>query len=639
MLVGVGVFLLTAAPAPAQRTLNRSAYLDQLRGAWFGQLIGNHTGRSFEGKYATREPAPDSAFVWVVKTDSADPWTGDDDTVFEYLYLHALETHGLSPTFAQVQDEWTGHVLLNGIYIANRQAWYLMSHGFAVPATGSYRYNMHAYAIDAQITTESLGALAPGLRQRAVEAVERFGGVTNSGYALHAAQFYAAMYAAAALESNVEAVVQQGQDCIPRSSRSWRVIQDVRDWYDADRQDGVLDWRATRRQLYDSYVGNSSFGRYRGWIESTINLGITVMAVLYGQGDFEPTVQIAVLSGFDADCNAATAGGLIGMIEGYTGLPAALTGPATDAYRPLNLQGLPTDETISGVAARMLAVGEQAMLASGATVVGDDYLLPADDPVTPQPEQPDPPGPAGLVGAVLATGGTVGTDASIVRRNPLLDRNNLDGIIDGITDVSYNGHLPYCTSDGVTAQPVGGDYYQLNFSRRVRFDGLTFYEGDIIWNGINADPRVATPQGGYFTDLTAEVHTDQGWVSAQGVTLSEPLDPYASFQVIDIGFDSVWGDGIRIRGTGGGTQEFTSIIELVAHGALVPADFNGDLYVDDGDLAIFAACWSGPAVVQADLSCRFADLDGDEDVDGADFGVFQRCMSGTGQLPDPDCGD
>jgi hypothetical protein len=59
------------------------------------------------------------------------------------------------------------------------------------------------------------------------------------------------------------------------------------------------------------------------------------------------------------------------------------------------------------------------------------------------------------------------------------------------------------------------------------------------------------------------------------------------------------------------------------------------LYVDDADLAIFAACWSGPAVVQADLSCRFADLDGDEDVDGADFGVFQRCVSGGGTVARP----
>jgi hypothetical protein len=98
-------------------------------------------------------------------------------------------------------------------------------------------------------------------------------------------------------------------------------------------------------------------------------------------------------------------------------------------------------------------------------------FLPADDSVTPHPERPDPPGPSGLVGAVLATGGTVGTDASIVRRNPLSDRNNLDSIIDGIIDVSYNGHLPYYTSDGVTAQPAGGDYYQLNFSRRCASTG------------------------------------------------------------------------------------------------------------------------------------------------------------------------
>lgn len=634
-----GLFLFAASPVFAQRTLSRTAYLDKLRGAWFGELIGNYTGRPFEGKYFTREPLPDSAFAWVIKTSSADPWTGDDDTNFEILYLHTLETCGLAPTFAQLLSEWNDHVTFNGIFIANRQAKYLMTHGFAPPATGSYRWNMHAYAIDSQITTEILGALSPGCRQWAIGTAGRCAGVTNEGYSVNAAQFYAAMYSAAAVESNVETIVQKAQECIPRTSRSWRIIQDVRDFYDADRQDGTLDWRETHRKLYDYYVGNYSHNRYRNWIESTINLGMTTMAVLYGQGDFEQTVRIAVLSGFDADCNPATAGGLIGMIQGYAALPAALTGPATDTYQVLYLQGLPTSETISHVAARLQAVGEQVIVASGASVLGDTYVLPADDFVIPQPEKPDPPGPSGLVGAMLATGGTVTTDASITNRNPLWDRYNLDGIIDGITDVTYNGHVAYFTSDSVTAQPPGGDYYQLNFSRRVRFDSLTFYEGDLFWGDINGDPRTITPQGGYFTDLSVEVHTAQGWTTAEGIALSEPLDPYAAYQVIDIRFDPVWGDGIRIRGTAGGTQQFTTILELVAHGALVFADFNGDLCIDRQDLDIFEACLSGPAIPQEDPACRPADADGDNDVDQADFGLFQCCFSGTGQLPDPHCAD
>jgi hypothetical protein len=637
-VAGVASFLLVAGRAPAQRTLSRAAYLDKLHGEWFGELIGNHTGRPFEGYYTTREPAPDSAFAWVVKTSSADPWTGDDDTAFEYLYLHTLETCGLEPTPVQIQTQWTDHVLLNGIYIANRQAWFLMSHGFNVPDTGSYRYNINAFAIDSQITTESLGAVSPGLRQWAIDAVGRFGGVTNSGYSLHAAQYYAAMYATAAVESNVDTIVQKGQECIPRTSRSWQVVQDVRDWYAADCQDGALDWRETRRKLYDYYVGVYSFGRYRFWIESTINLGITTMAILYGQGDFERTVRIAVLSGFDADCNGATAGGLIGMVNGYSALPAELTGPATDGYKLLYLRGLPLDETITDIAARMCAVGEQVIAASGGSVAGDTCVLPADDTVTPQPEKPDPPGPTGLVGAVRAAG-AVTTDASVARRNPLLDRENLDSIIDGITDVTYNGHVPYYTYDGVVTQPPGGDYYQLNFSRRVRFDGLTYYEGDVLMANGNNDPRTTLPRGGYFADLTAEVHTDQGWVQTQHVTLSEPLDPYACFQVIDIGFDPVWGDGVRIRGTAGGAEQFTSIVELVARGALVSADVNGDSHVDRADLTLFEACWTGPAVLQASSACQLADFDGDGDVDQADFGILQRCFSGPACLPDLGCAD
>ncbi len=81
-----------------------------------------------------------------------------------------------------------------------------------------------------------------------------------------------------------------------------------------DMLDGTPDWRETRRIIYDYYRGDYDYGRYRNWIESTINLAITTMSLLYGQGDFEETVRIGVLSGFDADCNPATAGGLVGLM-------------------------------------------------------------------------------------------------------------------------------------------------------------------------------------------------------------------------------------------------------------------------------------------------------------------------------------
>jgi hypothetical protein len=608
---------LEVRPVIAQREISAAEYHDRLRGMWFGQLIANNTGKPFEGYYTGREAAPDSAFDWIIQTSYEEPWFGDDDTNFEYLYLHCLETYGLNPTCTQIQSEWDAHVPLSGIWIANRQAKYLMNHGFPIPDTGSYAYNMHAYAIDSQITTEAFGALSPGQRQWAIDAVRTFGGVTNEGFSLHAAQFYGAMYAAAAFEAEIDDIVALGQAAVPESSRSWQAIQDVRDWYADDMLDGTPDWRETRRTIYDYYRGDYDYGRYRNWIESTVNLAITTMSLLYGQGDFEETVRIGVLSGFDADCNPATAGGLVGLMLGYDALPLELTGPATDYYMPLDRPGLPEYDTITGIAARLQTITEDVIVANGGTVADGIYTIPETDPVTPDPELWDPPGPTGLVATVLNAGGTVTTSASVEAHDPLDDRNNLDAIIDGILDVRHNGHLPYDTYDGDNTQTAGGDYYQLDFSTELLFRGLTFYEGDIRWNAINGDPRVNEPRGGYFTDLVVEVRTAGDWVAAANLLLSEPLDPYEYFQIIDLTFDPLHGNAIRIRGDAGGTAEYTSIVEIVVTGSRL-GDFDEDGDVDLSDLAQLLGCYG----LTGSAPYEDGDLDGDGDVDLSDLGAL-----------------
>ncbi len=491
------VLAAAAAPAQADRTIGADDYLDRLRGMWLGQILGNYAGRPREGWTARGGLAYEVPWESVAATD---PWVGDDDTGFEYMNLSLLNA-STSPTAAQIQDAWVAHVPLPSFFIANRQARWLMDYGLTVPDTGSFRNNMHAWAIDSQITTEALGAAAPGMRQRASDLAAAFGGVTNDGYALHAAQFYAAMYAAAPLETNVETIVAKGLEVVPTTSRTYQIIQDVRGWYTDDAGAGGLDWRATQEKIFDKYgCSTSEGGRYRGtWVESAVNTALTTMAILYGQGEFKQTVEIGVQGGFDADCNPATAGGLIGLMKGYTGLPADLTAAATDTYEVATLVGVTTPTTITQVAADWQTAAEQQILDAGGTIegtgAGRTYHLPGADTVTPPPVKPDPSGPAGLVGEVLGLGGTVTTSASINRHDADLDRSNLDQIIDGITDTTHNGHLPYRTYDGDNAQPLGGDWYQLDFGRDLTFTSLVFYEGDIRWNGINSDPRVTEPRG------------------------------------------------------------------------------------------------------------------------------------------------
>jgi hypothetical protein len=568
--------MLSNSPVKAEKTILADELYDKMRGMWLGQLIGNYAGRATEGRYSGLAPNPDSAVPWVIKQE----WDGDDDTDIEYVALHILETSGLNCHPQEIVEQWFTHIGSSGIYIANKQAWYLMEDGYLPPETGSRTYNQHWYSIDSQIGTEILGAISPGCVQSAIDLTGMFAGFTNTGFPVHAAQFYCAMYSTAFFEPNVVDLVVEGLTVTPTTSRTYQVITDVLSWYLDDSRDGHLDWRVTRRKLYDNYQGNNSFGRYYNWVESTINTGATVLAILYGQGDFKNTVQIGVLAGWDSDCNPATAGGLIGIIKGFSNLPPDLTDPniCGDVYKnvhrpylPNPEQSIPQYDTITNIATRLTDLAEQNILRNGGYIAGSGstktYHIPDFSEISSEPEKPDPNGPVGLVAEALMAGITVIPTAAVQRYDVRYDRHNLDAIVDGITDNSYNGYKAYYSRESDAREQ---DWYQLNFSEPVEFKTLTFWEGDVIWNRINTYYRDDDPEGGFFEDLTVEIIRNGEPVVPNNLMTSPELDRFQMYQKITFTFAPTVGDAIRIQGTPGGTLGYTTIMELEVGGSLDP---------------------------------------------------------------------
>lgn len=565
--------------ARADRSISADVLHDKMRGMWLGQLIGNAAGRETEGQYSGSAPNSNPAVPWVIKQQ----WDADDDTDTEYVALHTIETYGWDCNFAEIADEWRAHTTPSRIYIANKQAWYLMGDGYLPPDTGSRTYNKHWYAIDSQISTEALGAISPGMVQSAVDLAGRFARVTNTGFPVHASQFYAAIYAEAFFEPNVVALIARGLSAVPVTSRTYQVITDVLEWYLEDAGDGVLDWRATRFKLYDRYQGASSCGRFYHWVESTVNTGATVIAILYGQGDFKETVQIGVLAGWDCDCNPATAGGLIGIINGFSGLPLDLTDPdicgdvyvnVARPYLPYPDQDLPQYEAITSIASRLTYLALWNILDNGGYYTSDGvtrtYHIPDASPVVSEPEKPDPNGPTGLVAEALAAGIGVVPTAAVQRYDADVDRDNLYSIIDGIVDNSYNGHKAYYSYvSNPTARPER-DWYQLGFSQPVKFERLTFYEGDVVWHRINEYHRDDDSLGGFFDDLTVEVLRGDEYIEPANVQMTPDLDRLKMYQAITFDFAPIVGQAIRIIGTAGGTRGYTTIMELEAQGDIDP---------------------------------------------------------------------
>jgi ADP-ribosylglycohydrolase len=611
LLLSLLLVTLPCRQTRAEKAILADNLTEKMRGMWLGQLIGNYAGRETEGRYSGSAPNPDPAVPWQIRQE----WDADDDTDMEYVALHILETHGLDCGWQEIADQWRAHVTSSGIFIANRQAWYLMEDGHLPPDTGSRTYNEHWYSIDSQITTESLGAVSPGLVQSAIDLAGRFARITNTGFPVHAAQFYSAMYATAFFEPNVVDIVTAGLNAIPETSRTHRVVADVLNWYLEDASDGHLDWQATRHKLYENYQGSNSYGRHYNWIESTINAGASTLAILYGQGDFKNTVQIAVLAGWDCDCNAATAGGLIGIMKGFSNLPSDLIDPNIcgdvykNVYRPYlpdPNQYLPQYDTITNIAARLSDLAEQNILGNGGYITGSGptrtcHILDM-GVITPEPEKPDPNGPAGLVAEALTAGITVTPTAATQRFDAGFDRHNLASIMDGITDNSYNGHKAYYS---FTSPALEEDWYQLNFSEPVEFKTLTFWEGDVIWHGINAYYRDDSAQGGFFQDLTVEIMRDGKLVVPANLQMSPALDRFEMYQTITFRFAPTVGDSIRITGAPGGALGYTTIMELEVGGDLDPNVYVTRVEIAGGQIQRSSVCdvavtFSGDVVVTRD---------------------------------------
>jgi hypothetical protein len=260
-----------------------------------------------------------------------------------------MEEHGLEPTYAEIGAEWIDH--LNGdIWVATRRARVLMDQGVVPPSTGSPELNPEgAWAMDAQLETEVFGLIAPGDPETARRRARRFALVTSSGPAVDASAFYAQMYAEAFFESDVNELISSALASEPAGSIVAPIVDDVQRWRKANPD----DWRKTRTLIAAKYDTDPE------WWASRVNFAVTVMALLYGDGDLRQTINIAGLAGWDADNNMTTSAGLLGVIIGFDALPEPFAS-ATDVYFNEDLSGdLPQFDSVRHIAERTVALGSR----------------------------------------------------------------------------------------------------------------------------------------------------------------------------------------------------------------------------------------------------------------------------------------
>ncbi len=395
---------------PALKKISVEEYRDKVYGSWLAQCIGNIYGLPYENRYID-EPGPD-AFPYGYRRNlealkRTNGVFSDDDTDIEYMYLLAMEQHGPEPTLAQLAAVWKHHVR-NRVWLANRAAVAAINHGFTPPFTGDKELNPHWFQIDPQLINEIWAVTAPGMVRYAAAKSGWAARIMDDDWGIEPTVYYGAMYAAAFFEPDVYKLIDIGVAALPDDSRFARTVEDMKALF----RKYPDDWKAARRDMAGKYYHGEPLESKTIW-NANLNAAAGVLAQLYGEGDFQKTLDLSCAMGFDADNQAATVAGLLGVILGRKGLPKDLlfpvpefnwTEPFNDFYKNVSRFDMP-DAGLKDMANRMAAQGERLILRHGGRRLVEDgresYLVDTEASFVAPLELPSGPGPYIEVGQAV----------------------------------------------------------------------------------------------------------------------------------------------------------------------------------------------------------------------------------------------
>ena len=302
-------------------TLPKSILLDKIKGGWAGQTIGCAYGGPTEFCYRG-VMIPDD--VEIAYPEHHLRWFFDnapslfDDVYMDLTFVDVFSRLGLDAPADSFANAFA--YAKYPLWHANQQGRYNVMHGLMPPASGHWKNNPHADCIDYQIESDYAGLMSPGMPNAASDISDKIGHIMNYGDGWYGGVFIGAMYALAFVESDVETIVTKALQTVPKGSRFRERLDSVVRWYREAPTDWKRGWTLYNQQ-YSMDLGCPELILAPGNIDATMNSAYVAMGLLYGQGDFGRTMEIATRCGQDSDCNPSSAAGVLATMLGYSNIP------------------------------------------------------------------------------------------------------------------------------------------------------------------------------------------------------------------------------------------------------------------------------------------------------------------------------
>lgn len=287
----------TVWPADEAVSVSSDRFADQTRAAWLGQLVGAAAGTALEG-YTAENIAE---VFGPIRDYVREPNTYNDDITFELAFLEAYRDKGAEITGTDIAARWTGMIPMG--WSAEGVALNNIRRGVMPPLSGSLENPFDEW-IGGQMRGVICGMVAPGRAREAARLAYMDAEVSAAGNGILGEVFNAVLAARAYTLSDTRELLTSTIALFSRATEYGAVLA-----FALEACRTGADWQSAWRTCDEKYVEYN-------WIHVYPNAAAQVIALWFGEGDFDRTLEIICGIGHDVDCNAAQMLCVIGIQQG-----------------------------------------------------------------------------------------------------------------------------------------------------------------------------------------------------------------------------------------------------------------------------------------------------------------------------------
>lgn len=266
----------------------------------------------------------------------------NDDLELQLVWLCLLERRGFNLTQADFAQAWLNHI--HYMWDEYGRCRWNLRRGVPVAEAGTYENPFHA-GMGSPIRSEIWACLCAGKPQAAAQYAALDASLDHGPEGIAGEVFFAVLQSQVIVGLALPKALALALAHIKADTQTATAIRLV-----MTRQAGGLETWKCRDELLSAH-DNENF------THAPLNVALTAWALVYGGGDFEKSILLAVNGGYDTDCTAATVGATLGMAWGREGIPRRWKAPIGEAvYVGQGIRQVSAPVSLSELTNRTLAL-------------------------------------------------------------------------------------------------------------------------------------------------------------------------------------------------------------------------------------------------------------------------------------------